>query len=144
MCHRRPWLTFQPPHHSPPTNHVPIHRTPKARPSGCAFDVWCLSLALPPSKHQKHAQIWKCKVEGLLMCICSYGLSGSKFRRQNSSGWCQNGLDECWKDSERTWLQLLSCPLIAHSVLIWKAESDREKGAETKVDIQTEVIGRHK
>jgi len=40
---------------------------------------------------------------------------------------------------------LASTPeLIAHSVLIWKAESDREKGAETKVDIQTEVIGRHK
>jgi len=40
-----------------------------------------------------------------------------------------------WK---RTWLQLLSCILVAHSVLIWKARQ-REK-----VETKTEVTGRHK
>jgi len=46
-------------------------------------------------------------------------------------GWVMwNGLEECWKQvrmQTRTWLQLLSCTLITHCILIWKAETDREK-----------------
>jgi len=45
----------------------------------------------------------------------------------------------------RTWLQLLSCTLIAHSVLIWKAESDREKRQKPKLifrlKLQVEQVG---
>jgi len=43
----------------------------------------------------------------------------------------RNGTDECQKRvgrRTRTWLQLLSCTLVAHDVLIWKAESDRRRG----------------
>ena len=36
-------------------------------------------------------------------------------------------------DMERTWFQLLSCTFVAHSVLIWKAESDREKRQEPQL-----------
>jgi len=41
-----------------------------------------------------------------------------------------NGTGECRKRvgmRTRTWLQLLSCALVAHDVLIWKAESDRRR-----------------
>ena len=43
----------------------------------------------------------------------------------------RSGTDECQKRDRRrtrTWLQLLSCALVAHDVLIWKAESDRRRG----------------
>ena len=57
----------------------------------------------------------------------------------------RNRMEECRKQvgmQTRTWLQLPSCALVAHNVLIWKAESDREKRRK-EVDIQTEVPGRH-
>ena len=41
----------------------------------------------------------------------------------------------------RTWLQLLSCTLIAHSVLIWKAESDREKRQKPKLIFRLKLQG---
>jgi len=43
----------------------------------------------------------------------------------------RNRMEECQKQVgmwTRTWLQLVSCTLVAHDVLIWRAESDRRRG----------------
>ena len=76
-----------------------------------------------------------CETSGSLNILLRFG-SGRVM--QDRTGECRKRVGR----RTRTWLQLLSCALIAHNVLIWLSQTEEE--AETKVDIQTEVTGRHK